>query len=75
MRLGGPIFADTDSPEQWAARRREAGCRAAYRPLGPDAADADVAAYRHAAAAHDLVIAETGARSNPISPPIPRPAD
>jgi len=68
MRLGGPIYADIDSPEQWAARYREAGYRAAYCPLGPDAPDADVAAYRQAAAAHDLVIAETGAWSNPISP-------
>ncbi|NBC10615.1 MAG: TIM barrel protein [Planctomycetes bacterium] len=68
MRLGGPIFAKPDSPERWTALHREVGYRAAYCPVGPDATDAEIADYRDAAAANDLVIAETGAWSNPISP-------
>lgn len=67
MRLGGPLFADCSTPEAWVAAAREAGYRAVYCPVGPQADAATVAAYRHAAAEADLVIAEVGAWSNPLS--------
>ncbi len=68
MRLGGRIFGKFDDPQEWVRRHREAGYRAAYCPLDAQATDRQIAAYRAAAAEHDLVIAETGAWSNPISP-------
>jgi sugar phosphate isomerase/epimerase len=47
---------------------RAAGYRATYCPLEPQADDAAVAAWAAAAQAHDVLIAEVGAWSNPIGP-------
>jgi sugar phosphate isomerase/epimerase len=44
------------------------GYRAAYCPLKPGADEATIAAYAQAARAADIVIAEVGAWSNPLSP-------
>ena len=68
MRLGGPVFGKHDSPDTWAALVGKAGYRSAYCPIGPDADDRTVAAYAKAAADADIVIAEVGAWSNPLSP-------
>ena len=68
MRLGGPLHTDTSSPDLWIAALRAAGYRAAYCPLTATASEADVQAYVRAAAEADIVIAEVGAWSNPISP-------
>lgn len=68
MRLGGPIFDATNEPAAWVQAVRAAGYRAAYCPLKPDADDATVRAYADAAARADIVIAEVGAWSNPLSP-------
>ena len=67
MRLGSPL------PSLGLARRLDrdaaaAGFRAAYWPLGDDADAAAVDAYAAAARAADVVIAEVGCWSNPISP-------
>ena len=67
MRLGGPV-EEFDSPETWVRAVGAKGYRAAYCPVGPQA-DADtVQAYAAAAREADIVIAEVGAWSNPISP-------
>jgi sugar phosphate isomerase/epimerase len=68
IRLGAPLFTSHDGPEAWAQAVRAAGYRAAYCPLSPDAGDEVVAAFSAAAAAADIVIAEVGAWSNPLSP-------
>ncbi len=68
LRLGGPVFGRPDSPESWVAALQEAGYRAAYCPLEATADDTTVRAWRAAADRADLVIAEVGAWSNPISP-------
>jgi len=68
MRLGGRIFEKWTSPEQWVELHRQAGYRATYCPVEADADDATIQAYCDAAAQADLVIAEVGAWSNPISP-------
>ena len=69
MRLGGPVFnIDNNDPESWARAHRALGYRAAYCPLAPQADDRTVHAWAAAAKAHDLVIAEVGAWSNPIGP-------
>jgi sugar phosphate isomerase/epimerase len=68
VRLGAPLPRTWDSPAGWVAALNRGGFRTAYWPL-EDEADADaVAAYADAAAAADIVIAEIGAWSNPLSP-------
>jgi sugar phosphate isomerase/epimerase len=67
MRLGGPIEGNISDPALWVAALRKAGYRAAYAPVGPEADDATIAAVRKVAADADIVIAETGAWSNPMS--------
>ena len=49
MRLGGPVFDTCDNPEAWIASLRALGYRAAYCPVGPEADDTTVAAWRDAA--------------------------
>jgi len=71
MRLGGPIFADCSDPKQWVYEHQKLGYRAAYCPLGPEADDDTVRAFADAAQKADLVIAEVGAWSNPLSPDEP----
>jgi len=68
MRLGGPVFGDTSTPEQWIDYLQRHGYRAAYCPLAPNATDDVVWAYVQAAHKADIVIAEVGTWSNPISP-------
>ena len=68
MRLGSPLPQTWDTAAGWVDAVQRHGFRAAYWPLGDDA-DADtVRAYAEAAAAADIVIAEIGAWSNPLSP-------
>lgn len=68
MRLGGPVFGELSDPDAWVAAVRAEGYAAAYCPLSPDADEATVRAYRDAAKRADIVIAEVGAWSNPLSP-------
>jgi sugar phosphate isomerase/epimerase len=67
MRLGGPIFAACDSPETWIAAVQAKGYRAASCPISPGAGDDEIRAYAQAAKKADVIIAEVGAWSNPIS--------
>jgi sugar phosphate isomerase/epimerase len=68
VRLGGPLFEDCNDPGQWIGALQALGYRAAYCPVPPGADPALVKAYEEAAAGHDIVIAEVGAWSNPLSP-------
>lgn len=68
MRLGGPIFEKYATPDAWTAAVRSLGYRAAYCPLDEKAGDDVVASYAKAAKEADIVIAEVGAWSNPVSP-------
>ena len=67
MRLGGPIFGDVSTPEKWTEAHRQKQYRAAYCPLNLDASDQKISDYEAAAKEADLVIAEVGAWSNPLS--------
>jgi len=67
MRLGGPIFAPYTDPESWVDAIKATGYRAAYCPIKIDADEATVKAYATAAVEADIVIAEVGAWSNPLS--------
>jgi len=68
MRLGGPILSKSNSPESWVNAVLARGYRAAYCPVGPDADKDTIEAYREAARRADIMIAEVGAWSNPLSP-------
>ncbi len=68
MRLGGPVFDTNLTPERWIGALRAAGYSAAFCPLSADADDTAITAYTKAASRADIVIAEVGAWSNPISP-------
>jgi sugar phosphate isomerase/epimerase len=67
MRLGGPVFEDTEDPVQWIAALQRLGYRAATCPLGNDASSDTVQSFAKAAQAADILIAEVGAWSNPLS--------
>ncbi len=68
FRLGGPVFEKTDSPEAWVRVVKNLGYRAAYCPVGLTASKEEIKAYENAAKKSDIIIAEVGAWSNPISP-------
>lgn len=68
IRLGGPVFEKYNSPDEWVKAIKKLSYRAAYCPVSPGAGSELIKAYRTAAAKNDLVIAEVGAWSNPISP-------
>ena len=65
MRLGGPVFGDVSTPELWIAALTECGYRAAYCPVAHDSPQ--IEAYAQAAIDADIMIAEVGAWSNPLS--------
>ena len=67
MRLGAPLFASWNSSDEWAHTVTTAGYRAAYAPVDEKTDEATVAAYRAVALQRDIVIAEVGAWSNPVS--------
>jgi sugar phosphate isomerase/epimerase len=68
IHLGGPVFEKVKDPEGWVAALKKLGYSAAYCPVGVKASDAEVKAYEDAAKKAGIIIAETGAWSNPISP-------
>jgi sugar phosphate isomerase/epimerase len=67
MRLGGQFWENTDTPEGWVQTAQKLGYRAVDCPLPLDASEDTVRAYAAAAERADLVIAEVGAWSNPLS--------
>jgi sugar phosphate isomerase/epimerase len=68
LHLGGPVFEKYEDPQGWLAALRKLDYSAAYCPVGAEASDAEVKAYEQAARKAGIIIAETGAWSNPISP-------
>jgi len=67
MRLGGPILVPTANPESWVDALKQLGYSTAACPVGPDSPQSDKNDYRRAAEHANIVIAEVGAWSNPIS--------
>jgi len=68
LRLGGPIFEKFDGPDAWVKILKRLGYRAAYCPVSAKEKDDAVKTYAEAAKKADIIIAEVGAWSNPISP-------
>jgi sugar phosphate isomerase/epimerase len=68
VRLGANhIFAPYTDPEEWVAVVKRLGYRAVAAPIDETADDETIAAYRAAAEANDIVIAEVGVWNNPSS--------
>jgi sugar phosphate isomerase/epimerase len=68
IRLGAPVYGKLEQPEEWVAALKKEGYRAAYCPVKTDASPDKIKAFERAAKKADIVIAEVGAWSNPISP-------
>jgi len=68
IRLGGPVFKDFDDPLKWIKAHKNWGYSAAYCPVDANADDVLIREYKKVANDHNLIIAEVGAWSNPISP-------
>lgn len=68
MRLGGPVFTKPADAQSWARDIKAAGFRAAFCPVPLTAENDVIEEYRRRAAEADIVIAEVGAWSNPLSP-------
>lgn len=69
IRLGGPVFKDVgDDPAVWIKAHKDWGYSAAYCPVDADAPAELIKAIEDEAKKQNLIIAEVGAWSNPISP-------
>lgn len=68
IRFGGPVLEKYNTAEEWVNLHKTLHYRAAYCPVSPGEDAATIKAYKLAAQKNDLVIAEVGAWSNPISP-------
>lgn len=69
IRLGGPTFIDVgDDPAAWVQAHKDWGYSAAYCPVDADAPAELIKVFEIEAAKNNLIIAEVGAWSNPISP-------
>jgi len=67
MRITAPLFGDVSTPEKWLTELTRRGFTAANDfPVGPDAGEALIDEFVHAAKENDIVIAEIGAWSNPL---------
>ncbi len=68
VRLGGPLFDPFTGPDTWVESLRKRGYRAGNCPLSPGADEKLIRDIEKTARENDVVIAEVGAWSNPISP-------
>lgn len=68
IRLGGPIFLDSDDPHELAREHRRLGYSAAYCPEARPEDATRCRAIEAAFAAQDVVIAEVGAWRNMLDP-------
>jgi len=68
IRLGGPVFDEYNDPDEWIRALKSMNYTAAYCPVGLDATNDEIRAYRKAAGDAGIIISEVGAWSNPISP-------
>jgi sugar phosphate isomerase/epimerase len=68
MRLGAPVFTDSDDPEELALAHRALGYRAAFCPDARLEQGDRIRAIREAFAKHDVVLAEVGVWNNLMDP-------
>ena len=67
MRLGAPVYDKYEGGEQWALLNQKYGYRAAYSPINSKDELHRKDEFIRAAEKYDIVIAEVGAWSNPMS--------
>ena len=60
MRIGLSSALEHETPEEWALRMQELGCRSVVFPVDYTAPENVIADYADAAHSHDLMIAEVG---------------
>jgi len=69
IRLGGPVFKEvSEDPLAWVKAHKEWGYSAAYCPIDANASPELTRSFENEAKKSNLIIAEVGAWSNPISP-------
>ena len=68
IRLGGPVWQSYDDPDSWVTAVKDFRYTAAYCPVPPEADSDTIRAFEMAAQKANIVIAEVGAWSNPLSP-------
>jgi sugar phosphate isomerase/epimerase len=68
VRLGGPIFLNSDDPRELAREHRRLGYSAAYCPAAKPGETDRIRAIGDAFAAENVVIAEVGAWKNMLDP-------
>jgi len=68
VRLGGPIFLNSDDPRELAREHRRLGYSAAYCPAAKSGETERIRAIRDAFAAENVAIAEVGAWKNMLDP-------
>jgi len=68
MRLGGPVFIQTNNPEEYALAHVKKGFKAGIFPKNIliEKSD-DISKFRQAIEKHDIVLAEVGVWNNPLS--------
>jgi len=67
IRLGGPVWGDLKDPAEWVKALKIKGYSAALCPVSVGADEQTVRAFEEAAKEANIIIAEVGAWSNPIS--------
>lgn len=67
MKLGISTPLAHTTPEEWAAKQKQAGCECVVFPLSCKDKEADIAAYEQAAKVNDLQIAEVGIWRNALA--------
>jgi sugar phosphate isomerase/epimerase len=67
VRLGGPVFARYENPDDWINAVIALGYKAAYCPLDITASQDEIKACKKAAKVADIIISEVGVWNNPIS--------
>ena len=67
MRLGAPIMDGISTPEEWVSLHQKYGYRAAYSPIHQISELDTKKDFINAAEKHDIILAEIGAWSNPMS--------
>lgn len=65
IRLAGPVKAD--NPDSWIKELKARRYRGAYCPVGNNADDDTIKAYKNAARDNDIAISEVGIWNNPLS--------
>jgi sugar phosphate isomerase/epimerase len=67
IRLGGPVWGDLKDPSEWVKAIKAKGYSAALCPVSVGADEQTIKSFEKAAKEANIIIAEVGAWSNPVS--------